>query len=253
MNASLNDQFIQLGRTMTEINQNQQVAMGQVNASLQAASSIVTDAQQLRTVSQEVMDRFTQYITELSDARTRDERFEQSAAQLMANMQRMSENQAQSLQTLGESHRSLMSCIDQFARQAEAADAARSSAIQADAKQLQATADAITGASAELSASCQGFVQNVVTGLSQSLGMFDQNMTSLMTLLTEKIDRLGRDGTSSATTDEAAELQRLLAQLQAIVSSVSAPSTEVPSAEAASASSASFASFANAPDPDKEG
>ena len=236
MNASLNDQFIQLGRTMTEINQNQQVAMTQVNASMQAASSIVTDAQQLRTVSQEVMDRFTQYITELSAARTRDERFEQSAAQLMASMQRMSEGQAQSLQTLGESHRSLMSCVNQFAQQNEAASAARSSAMQADARQLQATADAINNASAELSASCQGFVQSVVTGLSQSLGMFDQNMTALMTLLTEKIDRLGKDGTSSATTDEAAELQRLLAQLQAIVSSVSSSATS-----------------AEAPDPDKEG
>ena len=224
MNASLNDQFVQLGRTMTEINQNQQVAMTQVTASMQAAASIVADAQQLRAISQDVMDHFAQYMQEFSASRTRDERFEQSAAQLLANMQRMSEGQAQSLQTLGESHRALLGCINQYAQQNTAAANALQSAARNDVQQMQDATAAMQNASAELSASCQGFVQNVVTGLSQSLGMFDQNMTSLMNLLTEKIDRLNSSGVSADTTDAAADLQRLLAQLQQIVDAASAPS-----------------------------
>ena len=228
MNASLNDQFLQLGRTMADINQNQQVAMTQVTTSMQAAAAIVTDAQQLRTISQEVMDRFAKYISELNAVRARDEHFEQSAAQLLTNMQRMSESQAQSLQTLGESHKALMGCVSQFTHESAAAAEALRTAAQTDAKQLQATSAAIGNASAELSASCQGFVQNVVTGLSQSLGMFDQNMTSLMALLTEKIDRLGKSGqsgTSAAAAEETAEVQRLLTQLQQIVAAATAPAS----------------------------
>ncbi|MBQ2952613.1 MAG: MotA/TolQ/ExbB proton channel family protein [Clostridia bacterium] len=223
MNTSLNDQFIQLGRTMTEINQNQQVAMTQVTASMQAATAIVADAQQLRSISQDVMDRFSQYMQELSASRARDERFELSAAQLLSNMQRMSEGQAQSLQALGESHRALLGCINQYAQQNATAAETLQSAARTDAQQLQEATTAMQNASAELSASCQGFVTSVVTGLSQSLGMFDQNMTSLMTLLTEKIDRLSSDGGSADTTDTAAELQRLLTQLRQIVDAASAP------------------------------
>ena len=227
MNASLNDQFVQLGRTMTEINQNQQVAMTQVTQSMQAASAIVADAQQLRAISQEVMDRFAQYMQETSAARQRDERFEQNAAQLLANMQRMSEGQAQSLQTLGESHRTLLGCINQFSQQSSASAEAMHSAAQTDAQQLRESAEAIGNASAELSASCQGFVQSVVNGLSQSLGMFDQNMSALMNMLSEKIERLNCSGTGSDTAAEAAEMQRLLTQLRQIVASAAEPSKEV--------------------------
>ncbi len=222
MNASLNDQFVQLGRTMTEINQNQQLAMSQVAASTQAAAAIVADAKQLRAISQDVMDRFAQYMQELSAARTRDEQFEQSATQLLHNMQRMSESHAQSLQTLGESHKALMGSVSQFTRESAAASDALRTAAQADAARFNDATAAMHGASQELSASCQGFVQSVVSGLSQSLGMFDQNMTALMGLLTEKIDRLNAGGVSSATADETAELQRLLARLEEIVAAAPA-------------------------------
>ncbi len=220
MNMSLNDQFVQLGRTMTEINQNQQVAMSQVNQSMQAASAILTDAQQLRAISQEVMDRFAQYMQELSATRQRDERFEQSAAALLANMQKMSESQAHSLKVLGESHERLLNSVSQVTTlHTTAVDALRSASEQ-DAKQLTDATAAMQAASRELSDGCQSFVKNVVTGMSESLGMFDQNMTALTTVLTEKIDRLNGTGVSSATAEETAELQRLLAKLQEIVASV---------------------------------
>ena len=84
------------------------------------------------------------------------------------------------------------------------------------------TSAAMQNASQELSASCQGFVQSVVSGMSQSLGMFDQNMTALMNVLTDKINRLSSDGTGSSTASDAAELQRLLTQLREIVASATA-------------------------------
>jgi len=220
MNASLNDQFVQLGRTMTELNQTQQAAVAHVSQSMDAASTILNDAQQLRAISQDVMDRFAQYMHEVSAARQRDEQFEQSAAQLLSNMQRMSESQAQSLMQLGESHRALSECVSQFTlKQTDAAEALRSAAA-ADAKHLADSTAAMQEASRELSAGCQSFVQNVVSGMSTSLGMFDQNMTALMTMLTEKLDRLNQTGVSSATADETAELQRLLTQLQEAVAAV---------------------------------
>ena len=44
--------------------------------------------------------------------------------------------------------------------------------------------------------------------------MFDQNMTTLIAALTEKVDSLNVAGTSAETTQAAAELQRLLTELK---------------------------------------
>ena len=66
----------------------------------------------------------------------------------------------------------------------------------------------------ELKESYQSFVQNVVEGLSRSLGMFDQSMHSLISALGEKIDSAGAQGTDGATAEQMSEIQRLLASMQ---------------------------------------
>ena len=220
MNASLNDQFVQLGRTMTELNQTQQTAVSQVTQSMQAATAILDDAKQLQAISQDVMDRFSLYMQESNALRQRDEMFEHNAAQLLNNMQRMSEGQAQSLMDLGESHKALLNCVNQFTEKQNMAAQALHSAADADARHLADSAAAIRQAGRELSDGCQGFVQNVVGSLSSSLGMFEKTMADLMTVLNAKLDRLGSDGVSSATADETAQLQRLLAQLQETVAAL---------------------------------
>ena len=220
MNASLNDQFVQLGRTMTELNQTQQAAVSHVTQSMQAATTILNDAQQLHVISQDVMDRFGQYMQDNTALRQRDAEFEQNAAKLLANMQRMSESQANSLMQLGESHQTLLNYVNLFSEQHGSALKALQGGAELNAQQLADSAAAIRQASRELADGCQGFVKNVVGGLSASLGQFEKTMTDLMTLLAQKLDRMSQDGVSSATADETAQLQRLLAQLQESVAAL---------------------------------
>ncbi|MBQ8555012.1 MAG: hypothetical protein IJ438_03960 [Clostridia bacterium] len=229
MNVSLNDQFVQLGRTMTEINQHQQLTMEQVSQSMQAADVIVKDVKQLHAVSQDVMSHFEQYMRELSDARRRDERFEQSTAALLEKMQQMNNAQSQAIQQVESSHHALLGSLNEFSAQSARAIDGMQKNTAASGQQLQQVASAMSGAGAELSASCQTFVQNVVSGLSQALGMFDQNMNSLIATLTEKVDGLCASGISGATTEQTAELQKLLTQLkQSIDAAVAAlPAKEV--------------------------
>ena len=66
----------------------------------------------------------------------------------------------------------------------------------------------------ELKESYQSFVQNVVEGLSRSLGMFDQSMNSLIAALGEKIDNAAALGTDGATAEQMSEIQRLLSSMQ---------------------------------------
>ncbi len=217
MNASLNDQFVQLGRTMTEVNRQQQLSAEQMQQSLNAAGSIVQDVTSLHGVSQEVISRFESYVRELNDNRKRDERFEQSAAELLNQMHRMSEQQGAALQQVVQSRDALQRAMTDFSLRAEQTVKDMQQGSAATAQQLKQVSGAMDTAGQELSRSCEGFVQNVVGGLSEALGLFDQNMTVLVGALTEKIDSLNAGGTSAETAQATAELQRLLADLKAAI------------------------------------
>ncbi len=214
MNASLNDQFVQLGRTMTEINQQQQLSMQNVRESLTAAGAIAQDIHQLQGVSQEVMTRFEAYVLEMSATRQRDERFEQSSAALLDKMHQMNDQQSAALQQVIMSRDALQRAMADFSLHADETMQSLRKGADASGKQLDRVASAMTDAGQVLSQSCQGFVQNVVGGVSQALGLFDQNMTTLIAALTEKIDYLNASGESGDTAAAAAELQKLLTQLR---------------------------------------
>ena len=93
MNASLSDQLLTLGRTMTEVNQHQQASLEQVRQSLNAAAAIQVDMRQLHDVTNDVIAHFEQYIKELSAARSRDEGFERSSADLLTRLGKVSDQQ----------------------------------------------------------------------------------------------------------------------------------------------------------------
>lgn len=214
MNASLNDQFVSLGRTMTEINQHQQTTMAQVVQSMQAAETIVSDIQRLHTVSEDVMTHFEHYVRELGDARRRDERFEQTTAELLERMRAANDQQIAALSRLKTSQEELARSMGHFTQQTEATLSGMRKLTDENAAHLQDVGASMKASGADLSRSCQDFVGNIVEGLSRALGMFDENMNSLISALTEKIDSLNADGTTGMTADQAADIQRMLASVK---------------------------------------
>ena len=213
MNGALNDQFVQLGCTMTDINQNQLATMEHVHQAIQSAGAIVTDVKQLQMVSQDVMAHFEHYVQELGDARRRDERFEQSTADLLAQLHQMTEHQTSAMNKVKAAQEALIRTMEQYTLENGKAITSMQQSAAANGRQLDHMASAMTGAGQELSASCQQFVQGVVGSLSQALGMFDANMSQLVATLTERVEGLGASGTSAATAEQTAEMQRLLTQL----------------------------------------
>lgn len=219
MNMSLSDQFLQLGRTMTEINQNQQLTMEHIHQSMAAANAIVADVQQLHAVSTDIIRHFEGYVAELGESRRRDEGFEQSAASLLDKMQQMNAEQLKLLQQVTASHGSLMGSISSFAQENEKALSRMQHNTTVAGDHLDKVAASMSTAGRELSQSCQGFVQGTVGSLNEALIHFERNMTALISALSEKIDRMSASGASGDTTASAAELQRLTTQLSQIIAS----------------------------------
>ncbi len=219
MNLSLNDQFMQLGRTMTEINQSQQMTMEQVHQSMAAANAIVSDVQDLHAVSTDIIRHFSNYVNELGENRRRDENFESAAAALLDKMQQMNADQLDLLKQVSASHNALLNSMSAFTAESEKSMTRLQQNTTVTAQHLDRVATTMDASGQELSRSCQTFVQDVVGGLSQSLGLFEKNMTALVSALTEKIDALNAEGTSGDTAKVTAQLQLLTTQLSQIIAS----------------------------------
>ena len=118
------------------------------------------------------------------------------------------------LQQVSTSHTTLLASMNAFTAEGEKALARMQHNYSVTGEHLDQVASAMDNAGQELSASCQSFVENVVGGLSQALGMFEKNMTALMSTLSDKIDSLNSSGTSAETAAATAEMQKLLTELK---------------------------------------
>lgn len=176
MNESLNGQFLQLGETLTQINQTQSVSADRLEASLSAAQAIVSDVTSLHDASREVMTRFEAYMGELSHARQKDEDFEQHTQALLAQMHEASAAQAQYLDSLRSQQAQLEVALGQYGQ-----------LNQEQAAAIGATTHQFKDASRLLSDSYASFVENITEGLGRALGMFDENMHAMMDALREQL------------------------------------------------------------------
>lgn len=214
MNASLNNQFLALGQTLTEVNQTQQLSLERLEQSLNSANTIIQDVGHLHSVSQDVMSHFETYVRELGDARRRDEKFEQSTTELLGKMRQASDMQSAALSSLKGYQEQLSVALQQFTQVSRATLDGMRQTNEDSVNRVNAISKSIEGSGRELSQSYQSFVQNVVEGLSRALGMFDENMNSLITTLSEKIASCSATGTDGATAEQMSDIQRMLAAMQ---------------------------------------
>ncbi len=214
MNTSLNGQFTALGRTMTEINQQQMQTMDHVHQSMEAARVITQDVQRLSGVSQDVIEQFEHYVRELGESKRRDERFEQTTAELLDKMRQANDQQIAALSRLKTSQEELARSMSQFTQEANAAVTTMRDSTGENTAHLKDVGAIMRSAGTDLSRSCQDFVGSVVEGLSRALGMFDQNMNDLVQTLTSRIDQLNAQGTSGATAEQVSAIQAMLGNIQ---------------------------------------
>ena len=201
MNRSLNKQFMQLGQTMGEVSRDQQLTLQRVQDSITAADRIVADADKLHQVSSEVMNRFENYIRELSTARSRDERFEQQSGELLQKLQNASREQTDALLTIRSGQDQLRSVMADFQKiSAETMSAIRTGDAQA--------ASRLDDAGEKLAAGYQRFTADAVSHLSRSLNTFEQNMEEVFTALGQKLNG------QAVSQEDTAEMQRMLTSME---------------------------------------
>ena len=161
-----------------------------LNTSLDAASSIMQHLQGMGAVMEQVMDRLESYVGEVGAVREEQHDFNSSTQELLQNMHAAVQEQGSYLMALRSGHDSLQNSMQDYAQwSGRVLEAVREQA-DASAQNSQEVAAAMRESSHALSDSYASFVENIAKGLSRSMGLFEENMHAVVSLLDGRLENM---------------------------------------------------------------
>ena len=208
MNGALGGQFTQLGQTLTAINQSQHMDYDTLNASLQAASAIMGGMQDTGALMHQVADRMAEYASDVASLRDQQGDFAQKTQELLNAMHAAAQEQTDYLMNLRAGHDRLQTSMQEYAQWSGRVLEAVHQQADASGADAQKMADAMRESSRELSQSYTSFVENISGGLSRTMGLFEENMHAVVSLLDGKLESIEKTAKTaqSAYTDKADRL-----------------------------------------------
>ncbi len=213
MNAAMNESYVQLGRTLAEVNRQEEIPRQRVSMTLDAAQNITDDVGRLHGVSGEVISGFERYIAELSVTRQRDEHFEENAVNLLQSMQAAAQDQSALITALKREQGTLRDAVSQFGRQSADSLQAMRAAGRQDSEELRAIGGDLRHASEAIAHSCGAFAEQV-GDVSRSLTAFDAAVKAMTGLFEKQAASLPADGTGGETARQLSGIQKTLAAIQ---------------------------------------
>lgn len=199
MNGALEGQFTRLGQTLSAINQAQRVDRDSLNASMDAAMNILGSMQEMTGVLQSVTDRFEGYAGELYASRQDQAAFADQTQHLLDGMHAAAQEQMDYIASLRSSQETLQTNMQQYAEWS-------GRVLEAVHMQSQDTGDAsrqisqaMLDSSRQLSESYTDFVSGISGGLSRTMGLFEENMHAVVSLLDGKLESIEKTARAAQT------------------------------------------------------
>ena len=197
LNGAMDGQLTRLGQTLSALNQSQQVDFNALNTSLDAASAIMQDLQGVSDVMQQIMARLEMYVGEVGSVRGEQEMFASRTQDVLSAMQNAVEEQNQYLITLRAGQDNLKSSMEDYAQwSGRVLEAVHEQADVAAANSHEVAAS-MRESSRQLSDSYSSFVENIANGLSRSMGMFEENMQGVVSLLDGRLESIEKTARSA--------------------------------------------------------
>lgn len=206
MHRMLGNQFVQLGQTLSQVNQQQTVSFESMERTMAAADQILSEMNQLQDVNRRMMERFESYIASIEQAQESSGQFLTHGSQILSGMMTASQEQSDLMNSLKSAQQDMQSSMRDYADW--------SSRVLTAVQQQADGAMNVTGdmtakmdeSSRRLSETYASFVEDLSGGFSRALGMFDENIHSVLGALNEKLEEI-READLSAS-GQAARLQK---------------------------------------------
>ena len=219
MNRSLGNQFLQLGQTLSAVNQAQTVSYDSLERTMAAADQILAGMNQVQGTTQRVMERFEGYINTIQQAQDSSGAFLTHGSQVLSGVMTASQEQADFLKSLKNAQMELQKTMQEYAVWSTGV----LNTVREQNEGAFTAAGKIAGkmetAGNQLADTYAGFVENLTGGFSRALGMFDENVHSVLAAMNEKLDEIkalsaGAPGQAAAYQKETAGCVAALSQLQ---------------------------------------
>ena len=231
MNTALGGQFMQLAKTFSSINQAQTVSYESVNRALSAADSIMLNIERTHGLTEAIIERFENYVREMSQAQAGSVHMTQSMADMLGGMHQAVQQQSDTYGRLQAGQREMQEQMQQYAQWSGRVLEAVEKQSDAASERTHEVANQMAASSKALSGSYASFVENISTGLARTMGLFEENMQDVMKELGRQLSGITAAPATPGKADQVLDLQSISKLQQAMADMTAALKTNVTAME----------------------
>ncbi len=187
MNHSLNGQFLQLGKTLSTINQAQSVSYDTINTTMNAADEILKNLNQVQRVTKQVMDRFDEYVQSMDASKASNEQFLRHGSEVLSGMLEATNEQADMLNSIRSTQKNLQTSLQDYATWSSQVTHAVNDQTEKTLSLSSAVSREMNESSKRLSESYAGFVDQMTMGFEKTMKGFEESMEKMTKAMYEKL------------------------------------------------------------------
>ena len=209
MNQQLSGQFQQLGQTLTEINRSQKASFDAVDRSMATADNIIHEFQGVQKITLEIVGRFEQYVSKLSDGLAQEDVFTRTATEIINQMGHAARIQSDNLMAIQAQQEELQAALQDY--QLRSKQTMQHIVDRADEQErdTEAVAQQMEASGKLLQSGYTKLVESVTVSFSQALANLNESMTQLTKLLALRSEQLNAQGASAADASVISDLSEL--------------------------------------------
>ncbi len=190
MNHALGGQFLQLGKTLSGINQSQEISAVSIERAMASADVIMQNMMNIQSTTERVMQRYDSFIHAMENNNVQNDAFLTHGSQVLKGMMTSAKEQAALIDTLQKSQRELQADMKDYSKWSSQV----LSAVKEQSDGALRLSGQMSGQMQQsgklLADSYSSFVEQLSTGLSRSMGMFDENIHSVLNTLNDRLRAL---------------------------------------------------------------
>ena len=214
MNTALNGQFLELGQTMTALNQNQAASNEMLKDTLSAASGLTDNLSVLHGSMNEIIERFETYLAKLTAYRDDTAMFETESVELLRKMNQTQQQQTHVSTMVHEHQIKLEKHIKDYASYSETMLTGIKHLGDASAGGIESASEHFKYTASLLSESYGTFVENITEGFSRSLAMFDESIHDILRTLSGELERMTELKTRDGLIIAFSQIQQTMTAIQ---------------------------------------
>ena len=190
MNGALSGQFVQLGQTLSAISRSQQTSYVSLERAMAAADQVMENLSVMQQVTEGITQRFDGYVHTLSDSREQEDEFTRRASEVVGALSRAAAEQTRQMEEIKRAQTDVKEAVNDYALRSKQTMQLICDRADQTGKAGAEVAKEMKDSGKLLKDSYGSFVQNVTSGLSMSMGLFDKNMNDLMNALQKRVAEL---------------------------------------------------------------